>query len=403
MRNLAKKILERILRFLAKRVLKRYHPLVIAITGSVGKTTTKEAVCMVVKRTSRTWYSELNYNNEIGVPLTVLGLGPSSSPFVWFFNLLKGLWLTFGIRVKDYPEKLVLEMAADKPGDIEYLADFIKPQVAIVTNVSPVHAEFFGDIEFTAREKEQLIKALDKDGVAILNVDDKRVKKMGESLKGDLIYYGLGDEAQVKASKIETGIEGTSFIFDYEGKREKVLLPHLIGEHFAYAALAAIAVGIYLGMDFKEIAKSLEGLKPPPHRLSLVKGEKETVVIDDTYNASASSTIEALKVLGKLKGNFRIAVLGDMLELGDYTEREHRRVGKRVPEVAQLLITVGKYAHFIADEAVKNGFPKDKVFNTKNKNEALKVLREHLQENDVVLIKGSRGVELDEVVEGVKK
>jgi len=403
MRSLAKKILERILRFLAKRVLRRYHPLVIAITGSVGKTTTKEAVCIVVKGTSRTWYSELNYNNEIGVPLTVLGLRPSSSPFVWFFNLLKGLWLTFGVRVKNYPEKLVLEMAADKPGDIEYLTDFIKPQVAIITNVNPVHAEFFGDIEFTAQEKGKLIGALGREGIAILNADDKRVKKMGENLKGNLIYYGLSKEAQAKASEVETGINGTSFVFEYEGKREKISLPHLIGEHLAYAALAAIAVGIYLGMDFKKIAKSLEGLKPPLHRLNLVKGEKETVVIDDTYNASASSTIEALKVLGKLKGNFRIAVLGDMLELGDYTEREHRRVGKRVPEVAQLLITVGKYAHFIADEAVKNGFPKDKVFNTKNKNEALKVLREHLQENDVVLIKGSRGVELDEVVEGVKK
>ncbi|TES96592.1 hypothetical protein E3J85_01010, partial [Patescibacteria group bacterium] len=266
MRNLAKKILERILRFLAKRVLRRYHPLVIAITGSVGKTTTKEAVCMVVKRTSRTWYSELNYNNEIGVPLTVLGLGPSSSPFVWFFNLLKGLWLTFGVRVKNYPEKLVLEMAADKPGDIEYLTDFIKPQVAIITNVNPVHAEFFGDIEFTAQEKGKLVEALGREGIAILNADDKRVKKMGENSKGNLIYYGLSKEAQVKASEVETGINGTSFVFEYEGKREKISLPHLVGEHFAYAALAAIAVGIYLGMDFKEIAKSLEGLKPPPHR-----------------------------------------------------------------------------------------------------------------------------------------
>ncbi|MFC1651853.1 UDP-N-acetylmuramoyl-tripeptide--D-alanyl-D-alanine ligase [Patescibacteria group bacterium] len=403
MKQFLKKILERILRFLSKRVLKRYHPFVIAITGSVGKTTTKEAVYTVVKKIGKTWCSELNYNNEIGVPLTILGLKPSSSPFVWFFNLLRGLWLAFGIKGKSYPEKLILEMGADKPGDIKYLTSFVKPNIAIITKISPVHAEFFGDIEFTAKEKKKLVEVLDQDGVAILNADDKRVKIMGENLKSDLIYYGLSDDSKVKASDVQTGIKGTSFVFSYEDKKEKVLLPNLIGEHFAYAALAAIAVGVYLGVDPKEIVNSLKDLKPPPHRLSLVKGQKGSIIIDDTYNASAPSVLEALKVLSKLKGNFRVAVLGDMLELGDYTETEHRRVGAKVAEVAQLLITVGEHAHFISDEALKKGFPKDKIFNTQNKDQALKVLKEHLQKNDVVLIKGSRGIELDKVVEGVRE
>jgi len=395
--------LERVLKFLATRVLKRYHPLVIAITGSVGKTTTKDAVYSVVKETGLVWRSKLNYNNEIGIPLTVLGLKPSSSPFVWLGNLIRGLWLGLGVKTRKYPEKLVLELAADKPGDLEYLTSFIKPDIAIVTKVSPVHAEFFGDLEVTAKEKRKIVEELKEDGIAILNYDDKRVRQMGEVLpQNRVIYYGMNDVAKLRGFNIETGVGGTTFQFSYESKSHQVKMPNIIGEHFVYAALAAISVGVFLGLDLRVIIKGISELKPAPHRLQLVKGMKGATIIDDTYNASAPSMLEALKVLGKIEGNFRIAVLGDMLELGDYTESEHRKVGKRAAEIANLLIVVGKYARFIGEEAVKSGLAKDKVIVTRSVEEAEKVLREHLQNRDVVLIKGSRAVGLERIVENIK-
>ncbi len=399
-----KKILECLLKFLATRALKRYHPLVIAITGSVGKTTTKDAVYQVVKTTGLVWRSELNYNNEIGVPLTILGLKPSSSLFIWIGNLIKGLWLGFGVKTTKYPEKLVLELGADKPGDLEYLTGFIKPDIAIVTKVSPVHAEFFGDLEITAKEKRKIIENLKKDGAAILNYDDKRVRQMGELLpQNKVIYYGVNDSVSVRGFDVKTGAGGTSFQFSYEGKSYSVKLPQIIGEHFVYSALAAISTGIFLGLDFQTIITELAELQPAPHRLQLLKGIQGTAIIDDTYNASAPSMLEALKVLGKIAGNFRVAVLGDMLELGDYTEGEHRKVGKRAAEVANLLIVVGEYARFIGDEAIKSGLPRDKVIAVKNAEEAEKALREHLQEKDVVLVKGSHAVGLEKIVDDITK
>ncbi len=401
MRQLAKKILERILRFLAKRVLARYRPFVIAITGSVGKTTTKEMVTAVVKESGSVWASRGNYNTEIGVPLSIFGQRPTSI-FGWPINILKATWLAFGAKNKNYPDKLVLEMGADKPGDLKYLTSFAKPNIAIVTKVSPVHAEFFGGLDSTAEEKGQLAKAVDKDGFVILNYDDKKVRAMKEITEAKILFYGLQENAAVKGYGIEINTKGTTFTFDYENERKDVILNNFVGEHFVYAALAAISVGISLGLSFDEIVKGLANARPLPHRLNLIKGIKGSTIIDDTYNASAPSVLEALKVLGKIKGNFRIAILGDMLELGEYSESEHRKVGKRVPESAHLLIVVGEQSKFTAAEALKNGLTKDKVFFARNSAEAIPIIKENLQEKDVVLVKGSRGIRMEEIVEEIR-
>ncbi len=403
-------VLQVILYVFARLALVRYKPLVVAITGSVGKTSTKEAVYAVLRAQyhSRVRKTELNWNTEIGTPLTILGL-PSGGKniFVWitiFFRaLLKIVW------DPQYPHVLVLEMGADKPGDIQYLAGLARPTIGVVTAVGdiPVHVEFFAGPKNLAREKARLIEALPmSSGYAVLNYDDETVLEMRERTRARNITFGFGENAAVRATAMEvregeSGPEGINFKLEHNGKIVPVRLYNIFGKSAVYAALAGACVGIALKMNLVEIAEALALIEPPPGRLRLIKGEKQTRILDDTYNASPLAVQMALETLASLEAKRRIAVLGDMLELGKYSEAAHRAVGEKILNCADIFIAVGERARFIADEARGRGMAPEKTFEFSATTDAAAKLEDILREGDVVLVKGSRAMHMENIVKEV--
>ncbi len=411
-----KRLLQFILKILAWLMILRYHPKIVAITGNVGKTSTKEAIYCVLSTKYKVRKNEGNYNNEIGVPLTILGLEPAGKSFLgWFNNFLKSIFsLIFSIN---YPEILILEMAADRPGDIKYFADFIKPHISVVTKIGtyPVHLEFFPNIESLITEKRKLVEILSQDDFAILNFDDEKVRIMREKTKAQILTFGLSKFADVKASSIIPMFDtetkeflGISYKIEYQGKIVPVKLNKIIGSGQIYATLAATAVGLVLEINLVEISEAFLKYKSPQHRLSIISGIKKTIIIDDTYNASPASMIEALDVLSLLsserKNEIRkIAVLGDMLELGVLSEEAHRLIGRKIVEEGiDILFLVGERAKFIGDEAQKLGYPSEKIFEFCTSSEAAVPVQNEIKEGDIILVKGSHAMMMNKIVEEIK-
>ncbi|MDD3487192.1 MAG: UDP-N-acetylmuramoyl-tripeptide--D-alanyl-D-alanine ligase [Candidatus Moranbacteria bacterium] len=403
-------LLEKILKYFAAKALARFKPRVVGITGSVGKTSTKEAVYAVLSAKYRVRRNEKNYNNEIGLPLTVLGLDGGGGSFSqWFLAILKAFSIAFFGSREKYPEILVLEMGADRPGDIKYLVDFLHPEAGVVTAVGISHLEFFKDKKSIAREKSQLVRTLGKNGVAILNWDDKEIRKMAEKVKARKISFGFSEDADVRASDIFFGYEktadgmggsmnkirGVSFKLSYQGTTIPMRLLHSVGRPQISAVLAAAAVGIGFNMNLVQIAAAIRDFRSPAGRLNLIEGIKNTMIIEDSYNAAPQSMLAALEVLEKIDARRKIAVLGDMLELGEKTEEGHREVGRKAAEVADVLIAVGERARFIADEAGKTGLDNSKIICYHTPIEAKNPIQNMLQEGDVILVKGSRGMKME--------
>ncbi|MFA5070536.1 MAG: UDP-N-acetylmuramoyl-tripeptide--D-alanyl-D-alanine ligase [Patescibacteria group bacterium] len=435
MKNLLKKILEKKLRFLAKKILKKYQPDVIGITGSVGKTSAKEAIYTVLAAKFPSRENIKNYNNEIGVPLTIIGAESGrKSIFSWLKVFMKALALI--VATKPYPKILVLEMAADKPGDLSYLTDFIPLKVAVVTAIGPVHLEFFGKIENIVREKSQLVAALPKEGFALLSADDELVLGMKEKTKATLSTYGFSAAAEVKASEPQLSygeggldglekrrIKGLSFKVSFEGSTTPFFLPGVLGEHQVYSALAATAVGLAYGLNLVGISEALRNFKSPPGRMNLIQGIKGTLVIDDSYNSSPKAALAALDVLDKInldegipdeakpaalkkltqegKRFLKFAVLGDMAELGEFTKEGHEMVGEKVAGIADVLITVGEKGKIIAKKAVKKGMHEVQVFSFDYAAEAGRFLQDRIHKGDIILIKGSQVVRMEKAVKEI--
>jgi len=409
-----RKILQKILRILAKIALKKYKPIVVGITGSVGKTSTKEAIYSVLKShfgERRVRKNEKNYNNEIGVPLTVFNLKTGgNSIFKWIPKFIKIFWMI--IFKVDYPDFLILEMGADKPKDIEYLLDFVKHKVGVITTVGeiPVHVEFFESPEKVAEEKETLVKKLTKDGVAVLNYDDERVKNMGENVDAKVITFGLNEKADIRATNYELKIlpEGDNitelnFKLDFKGSSVPAKLINVLGAQHLYSALAATAVGIALNVNLVEIAQALKEIVPLPGRMHLLRGIKNTLIIDDSYNAALLSMQAGLESLKVFSSQRKIVVLGDMREIGKYSEQAHIQVGKKAGEIADMIFVVGNCAGFIEQGAVSAGFDASKIFKFSTSDEAKLIVQEKLQENDVIFIKGSHSIKMENIVEEIVK
>lgn len=415
-----RKFLQSILKSLAKAVLWRYSPEIIAVTGSVGKTGAKEAIYQVLKGSFKTRRNIKNYNNEIGVPLTILGqdIAPQtkiSAIFSWLAIFFKACLTVLWQR--NYPEILVLEMGISHPGDMKYLIDFVPAKVGVITAIGefPTHLEFFPEKDRLIREKAFLVKHLTKPGTAILNYDDLSVRAIGDDLgeKTSLIQYGFGNAADLKIlsydlliNNLDKGNYGISFKLEHKGSVVPVRLNKVLGKQHAFAAAAAAGVGLVFGLNLVEIAHSLAGYHSLPGRAKLLKGIKDTWLIDDTYNASPLATLNSLDILNRLasgQSGRKIAVLGDMLELGVNTEAGHRRVGQEVPEIADLLFTVGAKANFIAEEAANQGFSKDKIFKFSQPEKAGLALQEELIQGDFVLIKGSRGIHMEKIVKEIMR
>ncbi|MBI4160801.1 MAG: UDP-N-acetylmuramoyl-tripeptide--D-alanyl-D-alanine ligase [Candidatus Yanofskybacteria bacterium] len=425
-----RKLLKLILKILAKRIIIRYRPTVIGITGSVGKTTAKEAIFAVLSRKFWVCKNEENYNNEFGVPMAVLMLQPGGRGMLyWPSVLIKSAWLAYGPFKSSYPEMLVLELAADKPGDIDYLVGVVGPKVGVVTAVGevPVHIEFYASPQAVAQEKSKLIAQLPSEGLAVLNYDDQTVLDMKEKSKAKVVTFGLSDSADIRASDINYFINeqpkpsgdiaqhpkrigGLAFKLNSESAFVPARINNLIGVHQLYAVLAAVAVGQHFGINLIDAAGVLENINLPKQRMNLACGIKNSILIDDTYNASPISMHAALDTLRDFAPaharlghkSRRIAVLGDMKELGKYELEAHRTIGNFAAGCCDILVTVGGAGKIIADSAA-NQMAKENIFSFSTSEEAAPRVQEIIQEDDIVLIKGSRAMKMEKVVDEIKE
>lgn len=407
-----------ILGLLAKIAINRYQPAIIGITGSVGKTTTKDAISSILGKKFFVRKSEKNYNNEIGVPNAILGIDTAGNIIDKLYNLLLAFWISFGPKIKNYPEILVLELAADRPGDINYLVRITKPKIGVITAVGeiPVHVEFYAGPKEVAKEKSWLIKSLPAhEGLAVLNYDDQTVLDMKELSKAKVVTFGLNEGADVWASgasyfltESNDELGGMSFKINNGQTFIPVRVSRIVGSHQIYSILAASAVALHFGMNLVDISLALEDLDLSDNRNSLKKGIKHSWIIDDTYNASPLSTHAALDTLNgfgdatiKLKGKGKkIAVLGDMKELGKYEIDAHRSIGIIAGQRCDVLVTVGAAAKFIAETALE-AMDQSKVFSFSTSEEAKSKVQELMEEGDVVLIKGSRSIKMEKIVEEI--
>ncbi|MBI4457826.1 hypothetical protein HY633_02585 [Candidatus Uhrbacteria bacterium] len=407
-----KKLIASCLTSCAKKVLAREQPLVIGVTGSVGKSSAKEALGTVLRGKFDVRVSPKNYNNELGLPLAILGL-PSGgkSPFRWL-SVLAGATSRRMFGIKDYPKVLVLEMGVDRPGDLAKLLDIVVPQIGVVTAVGEAHAEFLGSLDDVAEEKSTLVKHLPKDGWAVLNADDERVMAMRAKSKAGTMTFGFNDGADVQALEMsvsyafgdERGESGMHLKIAHKGNVVPVFLPEVLGRQGVYAALAAAAVGLLRGMNLIEISDRLRQFQPPPGRMRAMPGIKWTMLIDDTYNSSPVAALAALDVLKEIPlaaGAKRIAVLGDMLELGGLSVEGHQRVGRKAAECADLLVFVGERMGDAEAAAKAAGVSADRAFHFGSVEEAGHFVQDRMKKGDVVLVKGSQGMRMEKIVKEV--
>lgn len=419
-------ILRWTLRTLARLTVWRYEPKVIGVTGSVGKTSAKIAIATVLQKEYRVRIASGNLNNDLGMPLTVLGdwrpdelklvsrdQPPGTAKFHKFLFWTKAIGRSaWNVIVKDrnYPDVLVLEYGADRPGDIKYLLRIVRPQIGIITAIGdvPVHVEFYAGPQDVAREKGRLIDSLLTTGFAVLSADDVHVMELKERTRARVMTYGFSQGADVRIIRFENHIEegrplGISFKIEYGGSFVPVRIDGVFGRVHASAAAAAVSVGLIFGMNLVRISEALEGYVPAASRLQLLPGIKHTLVIDDAYNASPLSMRAALGTLGELPAKRKIAVLGDMLEIGKYTVEAHEQIGAAAKEVADIVITVGARAKFIAEAAKKAGMKKGAIYSFDTAFETCKPLQEMMKPGDLVLVKGSHAMELDKIVAEIKE
>ncbi len=400
-----KKILQFILKTMARMVLNKYKPEVVGITGSIGKTSTKEAVYAVLKDKFNIRRSLKNYNNELGLPLTILGVDSPGKSLIGWLRVLGYFIKLLIVKDKDYPTVLILEMGIDRPGDMKYLTSIVKPNIGLVTGVGSSHLEFFDKPENIQKEKRVLVESLDKESLAVLNYDNELTREMKDSVICQVLNYGLKDGADIMAQEInfnfrsgEENLFGVSFKLNYRGAIVPVFLPHVIGYPPIYAALAASAVALHYSINLVDIAQSLSDFHLPAGRLNLIPGRKETKVIDDTYNSSPDSCLAALSVLSEVNiaHGRKIAVLGDMLELGNASETGHQEVGKKAAESVDLLVAVGEKGKIIGAEAERQGLKK--VIYYPDSLKAAEAILDVIAAGDLILVKGSQGARMEKVV-----
>lgn len=392
--SMLSKILQSYLRFWVKRYLNRAKPYIIAITGSVGKTSAKEAIFEVlkIKFDNDVRKSEGNLNTETGVPLAIVGYSKSPN------NIIQWLPIIFSYPFKALTARkvpyLILEMAADKPGDIKYLASIVKPKIAVLTAIGPSHLAAFGSIEKIIEEKSNLLRALDNTDYAVLNIDDERVRKVSYGGHWQKMTYGINQPADLRAKDIKTQIVNftAKTTFDIIGKINLSVESLTLGDNAnVYALLAGASVGQILNLAPKEIMQGLKNLNMAKHRMNVVRGKNESIIIDDCYNANPLSMKAALDVFKNLKAKRKIAVLGDMKEIGKITDESHKLLGEYAKSISSVAISVGELA---------KKYQFDKHFS--NKAKAIDYLLKEIRPGDILLIKASRSIGLEEIVDAIK-
>ncbi len=408
MKQVFKNIVVSVLTFEANLLLKRTKPTIIAVTGSVGKTSTKDAIFSVIKNYRKTRKSEKSFNSEIGVPLSVLGLPNAwDNPILWLWNIIEGLFIALFSR--DYPEVLVLEAGVDRPGDMRKLATWLKPDIIVMTRLPdvPVHVEYFPSPDAVAAEKLELLTALKPDGVFIYNHDDSKLQEAVTSVRQPSVGFSRYAPSQFTASQDEIVYRddvpvGSQFVLTHLNESVTVKVNGSIGVQNAYTYGAAAAVAAQFDIPLQVVADSVKGHLGPVGRMRVIAGIKATCILDDTYNSSPTAVEASLQSLKELRGFARkIAVLGDMLELGQFSTREHERMGVVAADVVDLLITVGVRSRKTAEGALEHGLSEKNIFQYDDAATAAKELQQIIKPGDVVLVKASQGVRAERIVEEI--
>ena len=418
-KNVLKHLVIKVLAWESKLIIKKYHPKIIGVAGNIGKTSTKDAIFSVISKHYPTRKSEKSYNSDFGVPLTLIGRPTAwSSLWGWLAIMAEGLHL---ILVKHpYPEWLVLEVGADRPGDIKRIASWLACDIVVMTTIPeiPVHIEFFKDRQELVEEKFALPLSLGAGQTVILNIDDpcqqdleKRIKSLPESARPEILTYGQSEQADLSARDVfvEYSNEGErrwpggiGFSLVSNGERLPINLSGVIGKHHVYIALAALSVAKVLGLNLSESGATIATHEASPGRLRPILGVKDTLIIDDSYNASPDAVKAALDTLRSVDvAGRRIAVLGDMMELGSYTIDAHRSIGAATMGACDYLLTVGVRSKFIAEGAREKGMADDHIGIFDDSRAAGQWLQNFIQPGDVILVKGSQLVRLEKTVEEI--
>lgn len=413
LKNTLKKILVAILTIEARIILYKYAPKIIAISGSVGKTGTKDSIYSVLKFAHFTWRSPKSYNSEISIPLAILGQKKAwMNPIMWMLNILRGLEII--IFKVNYPKYLVLEVGADRPGDIKNIVSWLSPDISVITRFgkTPVHVEYFKNREELIEEDGKIVEALNPDGLIVLNHDDNDVMSLRDKTKARALTYGFNSEATLSASNAQIMYDengaplGMTYKVSYGENSAPVRIYGSLGNSIIYSSMPALLIGQECGVNLFQGIEALLKYCPPPGRLRIISGLKNTIIIDDTYNSSPVATDEALKALSELKVSGRkIAVLGDMLELGKHSDVEHKEVGEKLAGVADILVTVGIRARGIAEGALiggsSGGLPEKNIFQFEDQFEAGKFVEGIMQKGDAILVKGSQSMRMEKIVEEI--
>lgn len=393
----------------SRLILAKYKPFIVAVTGSVGKTSTKDAIYDVLKSTSEyARKSEKSLNSEIGLPLTIIGV-PNAWRSIsgWLGNLVEGLKLI--IRKSDYPDTLILEIGADHPGDIIDVAKWLSVDIAVITQISdtPVHVEFFASPNEVFEEKASLVRAIKPGGSLVLFSDNEKVMSIsGRVADSDIkvISFGTSEKSSIKGSDehavyVDDRLSGFEFTATVDGVDYSIRLDGVIGRTYMLSPLAALAVGKIRGVSVRDMVDRLSCLEAPKGRMNIIDGINGSILVDDTYNSSPDAVLMAIRTIKGINTNgVRIAVLGDMMELGQYATDEHRRIGREACNVFSMLVTVGQRSRAMAEEAVTAGMPIANVHSFDTAIEAGEYLKPLIRNGDIVLIKGSQSVRMERAV-----
>jgi UDP-N-acetylmuramoyl-tripeptide--D-alanyl-D-alanine ligase len=386
MKSIFRSIIGFILALKAKQYLRKNRTQVIGITGSIGKTSAKEAIYTILKDRFNIFHSQKSFNTDIGMSLAILQ--EDESGFSSVSSWSKILYRVFR-KPKAFYQKMILEMGADKPGDIKKLVKIGRPNIGVVTMIAPVHLNVgqFKDVNEIAKEKGQLVKLLPKDGVAILNYDDPLIRNMPTQARK--VTFGTEHGADVRGKNIESTSKHLKFTVDYKDQSEEFTVP-VLGKFQIYVFLSAIAVALQFGISLKDCANSLKSFPLPPGRMNSIAGINRSMIIDGSYNASPVTMKRALELLGEIKAERKIAALGTMNELGEMAKEAHLQLGREVAGVADLLITVGPEAATIKQGAVEAGMAENRIYTFLDSEEAGHFLKNELSAKDLVLVKGSQ-------------
>lgn len=414
--SLLKQLIKKIFKYEAKLVLKKYNPKIIAITGSVGKTVTKDILYSLLSKNFFVRKSEKSFTTELGVPLTIVGSSNGRGTILdWLRNLFFGFFLLF--KNEKYPDILILEIDGDKPGDIENISKWIKPDILIITAIGevPSHIESFGsDIERFLAEKKELLKAMGREGVVFYNADDENVGRLLNDFNVEKISCGLSKDCTVFGSdfQILTGVSngikvptGISFDMEINANKFSLNMMDTLGISNVYAVLLSLAVGSHLGISVDDLVPLINKTSALPGRMKLVSGIKDTVIIDDSYNSSPIAMRQAVGALFRVDISGRkIVVVGDMMELGKFSTNEHRAVAKLLRDTANYVVCVGLRAKKgIGEELLNLGFDESNIYSTDTAEEAGIYLQNIIQTGDIVLVKGSQSMRMERVVEEIMR